>query len=58
MATPTTPAPKQPKQTRKKAIPWDRNGVDGGDSSITVLPAVGRYATLCYATLRYATWAK
>ncbi|KNZ64525.1 hypothetical protein VP01_1019g6 [Puccinia sorghi] len=35
--TPTTPTPKNKQATKKKAIPWHRDGVDGGSSSIEIV---------------------
>ncbi|WAQ92570.1 hypothetical protein PtA15_17A51 [Puccinia triticina] len=36
-ATPITPAPKAKKSTKKKAVPWDRDGDNGGDSSMDIV---------------------
>ncbi|KNZ61825.1 uncharacterized protein VP01_1351g4 [Puccinia sorghi] len=33
--TPNTPAP-QVKTIKKKAVPWDRNGIDGGSTSMEI----------------------
>ncbi|KNZ60978.1 uncharacterized protein VP01_1472g7 [Puccinia sorghi] len=36
--TPTTPStPALVKTTKKKAVPWDRNGIDGGSSSMEIV---------------------
>ncbi|PLW12607.1 hypothetical protein PCASD_17146 [Puccinia coronata f. sp. avenae] len=37
VSNPTTPVTNPTKQPKKKAIPWERDGVDGGDSSMTIL---------------------
>ncbi|OAV86381.1 hypothetical protein PTTG_29940 [Puccinia triticina 1-1 BBBD Race 1] len=36
-ATPINPASKPKKTTKKKAVPWDRDGVDGGNSSMDIV---------------------
>ncbi|OAV85363.1 hypothetical protein PTTG_30580 [Puccinia triticina 1-1 BBBD Race 1] len=36
-ATPINPTSKPKKTTKKKAVPWDRDGVDGGNSSMDIV---------------------